>query len=794
MAKKSKRKGNLDDASQCKKQKRPSSEKPVRRDLLETCYSRVTTLREHVLSKLPSSSRLRRKKITSLGQGEDIGEVEARLVRLLDTSLICIGESRPQQDNLDTRWEQWLSFSQKGDESYVTISDGIAGSIYSQSEWRKIVDFVIWLLFSRSVEAGQRPKHMLCDGFRKGPGDQGGTTIPGLFSLYPNSHVKILREDPWPQLLALLGQSGEKMMIDLLLDYSIYVAIEAGFHNYHQLSGTPLSETELPGSALLLPMCRKPADITLVRSRIFYAKPSLTAMGLVQPGFKHIHVLNRCSPEKGPEKSSSALDLTQRRNTIKVMMYIFPRQFGLHNVFTSQVDFSQTSQKFQDYTLREDEIASILRKPGKPKPELPKIPKRLRGEAEKLVQRLQVRHSRCSYIELLKHYCPCVFDHSRRSSRLKPRKEVTSPQKTKRSQLLVIGSNQSRSNRRRSLPKRQTRQHILNTQGLPLPQHKSLVDLATPVSNVSAFCQAVLSRIVPDAFWGDGDIQTHNKAMVLKKVDHFIKLRRFETMSLHEISQDLKITDIGWLQPVGLGSQKPSQTDTTKRREIFYEFLYYLFDSLLIPLIRSNFYVTESNAHRYQVFYFRHDVWKQIAEPSMAALKGTMFEEVKLGDALRTLQSRRLGFGQIRLLPKGDKLRPIMNLRRRALTRGKSSKVLGPSINSILSPVHTLLKLEKDQNPRKLGSTLFSVSDMYSRLKEFKKSLGSNYGKLYFAKVDVQAAFDTIPQAEVIKLMGSVPSQAQYTITKHAEVKPGERAMARPKILLNQYADGMQPQ
>lgn len=78
----------------------------------------------------------------------------------------------------------------------------------------------------------------------------------------------------------------------------------------------------------------------------------------------------------------------------------------------------------------------------------------------------------------------------------------------------------------------------------------------------------------------------------------------------------------------------------------------------------------------------------------MAKLKETMFEEVKLNDALRILESRRLGFSQIRLLPKGDKLRPITNLRRRALARG-ATKVLGPSINSILGPVHSLLKLEK---------------------------------------------------------------------------------------------------
>ncbi|KAK7416024.1 Telomerase reverse transcriptase [Neonectria punicea] len=71
---------------------------------------------------------------------------------------------------------------------------------------------------------------------------------------------------------------------------------------------------------------------------------------------------------------------------------------------------------------------------------------------------------------------------------------------------------------------------------------------------------------------------------------------------------------------------------------------------------------------------------------------------------------------------------------------------------------------------------MFSVSDIYSRLKTFKESLGINHGRLYFAKVDVQAAFDTIPQAAVVNLMGSVPSQAKYTVAKHVEVKPGERA------------------
>lgn len=88
-------------------------------------------------------------------------------------------------------------------------------------------------------------------------------------------------------------------------------------------------------------------------------------------------------------------------STVHVMMYLFPRQFGLHNVFTHDVDRRETVQPFKDYTLREDEINKIY-----PPPSIPKIPKRLRGKAVALVQKLQILHKRCPYKELLEHYCP----------------------------------------------------------------------------------------------------------------------------------------------------------------------------------------------------------------------------------------------------------------------------------------------------------------------------------------------------------------------------------------------------
>lgn len=78
----------------------------------------------------------------------------------------------------------------------------------------------------------------------------------------------------------------------------------------------------------------------------------------------------------------------------------------------------------------------------------------------------------------------------------------------------------------------------------------------------------------------------------------------------------------------------------------------------------------------------------------MSAIRDGMLEELKVGDIQRTIESRRLGFSQIRLLPKGTGLRPIMNLRRRYPAK-QNKKILGPSINTVLTPIYNVLKLEK---------------------------------------------------------------------------------------------------
>ncbi|KAJ9663453.1 Telomerase reverse transcriptase [Coniosporium apollinis] len=435
------------------------------------------------------------------------------------------------------------------------------------------------------------------------------------------------------------------------------------------------------------------------------------------------------------------------------MKYIFPRQSGLHNVFTSKVDYRDTAQPFKDYTLREQEIARVrheqyVKSGAREDVDSFKtnIPKRLRAQALELVGKLRALHQACSYTELLRYYCPV---------------------KT----LPAIAAKPNRVDSSASAK-------VTEESSVKLASAHDLcfTDLACPVSDVSAFCRAVLSKVVPKVFWGEGPTRSWNMRVFMRHVDRFVVLRKFESLTLHEVMQDLKIADITWLQPPkATATSKMSQSDFLKRRELLMEFVYYLLDSFLIPLIRSNFHVTESNVHKNRLFYFRHDVWRTLAEPSLTILKPSMFEEMKTENAQKLLAKRSLGYSHIRLLPKGTGMRPITNLRRRVQVRRGGNVILRRSINSVMAPTFNVLNYEKSAQPARLGSSLFSIGDIFPKLRAFRSSLqarGLADRPLFLAKLDVQSCFDTIPQQQLIQLLQNLLSANDYRVSRHAEVRP----------------------
>lgn len=158
----------------------------------------------------------------------------------------------------------------------------------------------------------------------------------------------------------------------------------------------------------------------------------------------------------------------------------------------------------------------------------------------------------------------------------------------------------------------------------------------------------------------------------------------------------LQISSLAWLQPPGqTKATKMAKSDHDKRKEIFLELVYWVFDSFLMPLVRSSFHVTESNVHRNRLFYFRHDVWRMLVEPSLSNLKLDLFEDVPNESAMRLLNARPLGYSKIRLLPKKAGVRLITNLRRKQQIVRNGKTVLGRSINTVMTPAFNVITYEK---------------------------------------------------------------------------------------------------
>jgi len=74
-----------------------------------------------------------------------------------------------------------------------------------------------------------------------------------------------------------------------------------------------------------------------------------------------------------------------------------------------------------------------------------------------------------------------------------------------------------------------------------LESDSSMMDFATPAASVSAFCRAVLNHLMPLSLFGTGVEGLTNRRKVMRSIDQFIKLRKKETLSLHDVCQGLKV-------------------------------------------------------------------------------------------------------------------------------------------------------------------------------------------------------------------------------------------------------------
>jgi hypothetical protein len=213
-----------------------------------------------------------------------------------------------------------------------------------------------------------------------------------------------------------------------------------------------------------------------------------------------------------------------------------------------------------------------------------------------------------------------------------------------------------------------------------------LAQAYTSRDHVAAFLGATLKRVFPLEFWGSQG----NFDSMMTSVHAFVHLRRKERLANKNIMRGVRVTKMKWLfdgpSSVTLnlhGASGGKRHGTPKARQrsnhemasrLTLQVLRWVFQGFIIPLLRSNFYVTETEFSAQQIQYYRKPVWALFRSLALQKLflkqqqhqRQGHFEQISFVEARATLltHGRQMGLSRLRLLPKRTGMRPIAQLSR----------------------------------------------------------------------------------------------------------------------------------
>lgn len=321
----------------------------------------------------------------------------------------------------------------------------------------------------------------------------------------------------------------------------------------------------------------------------------------------------------------------------------------------------------------------------------------------------------------------------------------------------------------------------------PLPDfcqqdRTTTVDLAqvgatyTPSSQVGSFLCAIIRQVFPLEFVGS----QRNMDRLMDSVKTFVSLRRDEGFPHKAFLQGMRITDVAWVwggKDRDSAPKKRSPSDHQAAINTVTTVLRWLFCQYILPLLRSLFYVTETEFGAKFLMYYRKPVWSIFRTKSMELLLSRQYRELSQEAVTKRLQSQEMGFSRLKLLPKKTGMRPVAMLSKREfvpLEGGRHSRedVKFQSTNAKLAKVFEVLRHEQQRQPSLLGAGVLGLNEFYPMYRNWvrhsRKQLSDKGSRLYFATVDVHRCYDNIHQEHLLRVVGDILSEDEYLIQKHS--------------------------
>ncbi|KAJ2797405.1 Telomerase reverse transcriptase, partial [Coemansia helicoidea] len=311
------------------------------------------------------------------------------------------------------------------------------------------------------------------------------------------------------------------------------------------------------------------------------------------------------------------------------------------------------------------------------------------------------------------------------------------------------------------------------------------LDQASPHTAVFGFLQHCVRSVVPRDLVGG----KRNHRRLYAALRTVVSAGRFEALSLHEVMQRFRLCEATkWLD-----------TSAASAMDIYASMICWVLSEYTVRIVRKYFYVTESSQSRRHLYYFRSDVWRSLAREAWGQLKNSGIyapkPESAAAAAAAAATDGHLAFGhsRMRLLPKEQGFRPIVNMRRSYMLRpvapgaGSGTRLrLGErpaaSTNKSLADILAALRPWQRGRPELFGTATFGPDDLHARLAAFKRSIGTAGGlgavPLYMAKLDISRAYDTIPQTLLLSQLRACLPDGELAVQKYWTLSP---SFSRPR-------------
>ncbi|XP_024113651.1 telomerase reverse transcriptase isoform X1 [Oryzias melastigma] len=289
-------------------------------------------------------------------------------------------------------------------------------------------------------------------------------------------------------------------------------------------------------------------------------------------------------------------------------------------------------------------------------------------------------------------------------------------------------------------------------------QPSSLIPLHCDPHRVYLFVRACLITVVPEELWGSD----HNRLQFFTKVRCFLKNGKFERVSVAELMWKMKVMDCDWLKLRRTGRFPPSEL--TYRTQILSLFLTWLLDGFVVGLVQACFYATDSVGQKSTIRFYRPEVWNKLRDLAFRnhVAKGQMEELTP--DQVASLPKDAI-ISQLRFIPKADGMRPITRVIRADL----HTRLHHWCIRDLMD----LLQARVRSMPSLLGSTVWGLTDIHKVLSSLAPAQKAKPQQLYFVKVDVSGAYESLPHDKLKQVVSEALSPIQeqvFAIRRYAKI------------------------